>query len=201
MRRKTIIQGMLVLPAAWAVAVSSCAAEWQLVASEPGKRVEIERESIVTNANGEAMARGRIVLDKPIVDPRTSASYRTIEITNRFDCAERTHATLKRSYFKENGDLLRQEEARMPYDMPVRSGTPDDKLLREACRPKGAGAASNASASQTVEKANEAATELRQHNEAMIDQAVKKDAQRLAAKAGAMLGGKKVPGEAPVAKG
>ena len=89
----------------------------------------------------------------------------------------------------------------MPYDMPVRSGTPDDKLLREACRPKGAGAASNASASQTVEKANEAATELRQHNEAMIDQAVKKDAQRLAAKAGAMLGGKKVLGEATVAKG
>ena len=69
------------------------------VASEPGKRVEIDRDSIVAEANGETTARGRIVLDKPIVDPRTSSAYRVIEITSRFDCNERTHATLKRAYF------------------------------------------------------------------------------------------------------
>ncbi|MEI7614383.1 MAG: surface-adhesin E family protein, partial [Betaproteobacteria bacterium] len=111
-------------------------AAWQVVATEQGKRVEIDRDSIVINANAEAMAKGRIVLDKPIVDPRTSVAYRTIEVLNRFDCNERTHATLKRSYYKDDGELLRQEEVKSPFEMPVRSGTPDDKLLREVCRPK-----------------------------------------------------------------
>ena len=152
-------------------------AAWQTVASEAGKRVEIDRDSIVRNAKGEAMARGRIVLDKPIVDPRTSTSYRSIEISNRFDCDERTYATLKRSYFKENGDLLRQEEVTSPYDMPVRSGSPDDKLFREACRP-GERTGNGASAGSAIEKANEAAAGLRQLNEAMIAKEVKKEALR-----------------------
>lgn len=69
-----------------------------------------------------------MVLDKPIVDPKTSASYRIIEVVNRYDCVEHTLATLKRSYFKEEGELLRQEEVKLPFDMPVRSGSPDDKL-------------------------------------------------------------------------
>ena len=167
----------------------SAGASWTLVASEPGKRVEIDRDSIVTNANGESMARGRIVLDKPIVDLRTSASYRIIEITNRYDCSERTYATLKRSYFREDGDVLRQEEVKLAYDMPVRSGTPDDKLFREVCRPKGTTAANASSASQTIEKVNEAAAELRQHNEAMIEKEVRKDVLRLSAKASAALSG------------
>ena len=176
-------------------------AAWVAVASEPGKRVEIDRDSIVAEANGETTARGRIVLDKPIVDPRTSSAYRVIEITSRFDCNERTHATLKRAYFKENGDLLRQEGVRMPYDMPVRSGTPDDRLFREACRPGGAGdgsaagaAVKPASANQTIEKVNEAASELRQLNETLIDKEVKKDMQRLSAKASGVLSGKSVAG-------
>ena len=117
------------------VPVVACAA-WQIVASEQGKHVEIDRASIVIEPGGEAMAKGRIVLDKPIVDPKTSASYRIIEVVNRYDCTERTYATVKRSYFKEEGEMLRQEEVKNPFDMPVRSGTPDDKLLREVCRPK-----------------------------------------------------------------
>lgn len=194
MRRKTIVHGLGMLLAALPLYAG---AEWQVVASEPGKRVEIDRDSIVTNEHGEAMARGRIVLDKPIIDPRTSASYRIIEITNRFDCRERTHATLKRSYFKDDGELLRQEEAKAPYEMPVRSGTPDDRLFREACRPKGT--ANSTPASQTIEKVNAAAAGLRQTNEAMIEQAVQKDVRRIAAKASAALSEKK-PGK-PVGSG
>ena len=176
--------------------VSPCQASehWVAVSSEAGKRVEINRESIVTNASGEAMARGRIVLDKPIVDPRTSGSYRMIEITNRYDCNERTHATLKRSYLKENGEVLRQEEVRIPYDTPVRSGTPDDRLFREACRPKGVATANPSSASQTLEKVNEMAAQLRQHNEAMVEKEVRKDTKRLSVKAHATLAGKVGPG-------
>jgi carbonic anhydrase len=67
--------------------------------------------------------------------------------------------------------------------MPVRSGTPDDKLLREVCRPKIAGAAaanaSSTSASKTVEKVNEVAGELRKANEALVEKEVQKDLKKL----------------------
>ena len=85
-----------VLLAALPAAVS---AAWQAVATEQGKRVEIDRESIAPGPGAALTAKGRIVLDKPIVDPKTSASYRVIEIESRYDCAERTHATLRRIYW------------------------------------------------------------------------------------------------------
>jgi carbonic anhydrase len=172
-----------------AVVPVMASAAWQVVATEQGKRVEIDRSSIVLDAEGMTMARGRIVLDKPIVDPKTSSSYRIIEVVNRFDCAERTHATLKRIYYKEEDELLRQEEVRTPYDMPVRSGTPDDKLLREVCRPK-PGSEGATSASKTAEKVGEVAGDLRKLNEALVEKEVRKDLQRLSARAGAQLSGK-----------
>jgi len=172
------------LIAAFAAAVlpAVASAAWQVVATQQGKRVEIERASIVAEPGRPAVAVGRIVLDKPIVDPKTSASYRIIEVQSRYDCAERTYATLKRSYYKEEGELLREEEMKNPFDMPVRSGTPDDKLLREVCRPK-VGSASAASASQTVEKVNEVAGELRKANEALVEKEVQKDLKKLAQRA------------------
>ena len=154
-------------------------AAWQIVATEQGKHVEIDRESIVLTPGGESTAKGRIVLDKSIVDPRTSVSYRIIEVLSRFDCEERTHATLKRSYYKEDGELLRQEDVKSPFDMPVRSGTPDDKLLREVCRSKsGAAGAASMPATQVADKVSEAAAGLRRLNEALIEKEVKKDLQR-----------------------
>jgi carbonic anhydrase len=163
-------------------------AAWQVVTTEQGKRVEIDRASIAASRDGMTTVKGRIVLDKPIVDPKTSASYRIIEVENRYDCSERTHATLKRSYFKEEGELLRQEEVRSPFDMPVRTGTPEDRLLREACRPK-SGSAAAGSASKTVEKVNEAAAEVRKANEALIEKEVRKDLRRLASRSGTLLPG------------
>ena len=172
-----------------------CAA-WQVVATDQGKRVEIDRASIVSEPGKVATAVGRIVLDKPIVDPKTSASYRIIEVYNRYDCAERTYATLKRSYFKDEGDLLRQEEMRNPFDMPVRSGTPDDKLLREVCRPK-PGGVSSASASQTVEKVNEVAADLRKANEALVEKEVQKDLKKLMQSAAPAVAKERVASSAP----
>lgn len=148
-------------------------AAWQSISAEPGKRVEIDRATVKKDAGGRLTALGRIVLEKPINDPKTSASYRIIEALNRYDCAARTVSTLKRSYFKDEGDLLREEEVKAQLEMPVHSGTLDDKLLREVCRPK-SGAEATAAASKTAEKVNEAAGELRKANEAIIEKAVKR---------------------------
>jgi carbonic anhydrase len=156
-------------------------ASWQLVASEQGKRIEIDRDSIVNKPGGESTATWRIVLDRPIVDPKTSSAYRLIEVMNRYDCNERTHSTLKRSYFKEEGELVRQEEIRQPFAMPVRSGTPDDRLLREVCRPKSASPAV-ALAGKTAEKVNVAAGALRKENEALVEKEVQKELRKLTAR-------------------
>lgn len=157
-------------------------AAWQLVTTEQGKRVEIDRASIVVDPSGETMTRARIVLDKPIVDPKTSDSYRIIEVVNRYDCKQRTHATLRRTYFKEESELLRAEEVKTPFAMPVRSGTADEKLLREVCRPKTGGA--SGSVDSTLEKVNEAAGELRKLNDELIEKAVQKELKALSSDAG-----------------
>ena len=184
----TVRCATLILAMIAAALPTQAGADWQLVASEQGKRVEIDRSSITNNGGGEAgketTATGRIVLDKSIVDPKTSSAYRVIEVVNRYDCAERTYSTLKRSYFKEDGGLVRQEEVRVPLDMPVRSGTPDDKLLREVCRPKH-GAPSLALASKTAEKVNAAAGALRKENNALVEKQVQKELRTMAAHAAA----------------
>lgn len=155
-----------------AAAPALAAGAWQTISTEPGKRVEIDRASIKKGEGGKSLALGRIVLDKPINDPKTSAAYRIIEAQNRYDCSTRAYSTLKRSYYKEEGDLLREEEVRSPAEMPVRSGTLDDKLLREVCRPK-SGAEAQLAATKTAEKVNEAAGELRKANETLLHKEVK----------------------------
>ena len=170
---------------------------WQVVAVEQGKRVEIDRGSISTKPNGDALANGRLVLDRPIPDPRTGVSYRTIEFQSRYDCIDRTHATLKRSYFKEDGELLRREEIRSPFDMPVRTGSPDDKLLREVCKPLSAEQAALL-ANRTVDKVNEVAGDLRKANQALVD-AAKKEAGPGGTTAGRKRAGRRArPAEEPV---
>lgn len=177
-----------------AVLPAAALSAWQSVAVEQGKRVDIDRESIIPGPGATMIAKGRIVLDKPIMDPKTSAAYRIIEIEGRYDCAERTHATLKRTYYKDEGALLRQEEVRNPFEMPVRSGTPDDRLLREACRPKGS-ARSAQSVNQTLDKVNELSGDLRKANEALVAQAVNQDLQRLTRQSSSTP-----PGKAPAPK-
>ena len=164
------------LAAICAVAMPAmAAAAWQSISAEQGKRVEIDRASIKKDESGKSTALGRIVLDKPINDPKTSSSYRIIEALNRYDCTTRTVATVKRSYFKDEGDLLREEEVKTLLEMPVHSGTLDDKLLREVCRPK-SGAEATVAASKMAEKVNEAAGDLRKANDELIAKELKKSA-------------------------
>jgi carbonic anhydrase len=165
----------LVLLTGWLVAVSPtlAAGAWQAISSEPGKRVEIDRSSITRDDKGKTVALGRIILEKPIIDAKTASSYRIVQSLSRYDCTSRSYSTLKRSYFKEEGELLREEEVKAPIDMPVRSGMLDDKLLREVCRPQGGSEAAMA-ARRTADKVNQASSELRRVNEALIQKEVKR---------------------------
>ncbi|WP_211364189.1 carbonic anhydrase [Propionivibrio limicola] len=159
--------------------VTATAASWSMLVAEPGKRLELDRDSIVADPAGKrTLASARIVLDKPIVDPRTSDSYRIIQAQNRFDCNARTYATVGRIYFKSETEILREDDIINPNEMPVRSGTPVDRLMREVCRPK-PGTPALADATRTADKVSEAAAELRKANERLVADAVKKDLQRI----------------------
>ena len=167
MSRKSSLIPVRILAAVFLVVPpAAIPAAWQTIAVEQGRHIEIDRESIVPAANDTLDAKGRIVLDRPIVDPKTSVPYNVIELESRYDCAKRARATLKRSYYREDGSMLREDDVTGAFDLPIRSGTPDDLLLREVCRPKSEG---------TLGRINGLATGLRKANEALVREAVKRD--------------------------
>ena len=165
-----------------AIVPITVSAAWQVLISEQGRRVEINQDSIVSHPDAMVTVSGRIVLDKPIVDPKTSSSYRIIEIDSRFDCAGRVYATLKRTYFREEGEPLRQEEVRNPLDIPVRSGTNEERIMREVCRQPATTEDQpirpTTDINETLDRVNKIAEDIRKANEALIEQAVKRDWRR-----------------------
>lgn len=142
---------------------------WQVISSEPGKRIELDRTAIKRDEAGKVTAMGRVVLEKEIPDARSGGTYRVIEALTRYDCAARNAATLKRVYKKNETEVLREEELN-GGDMPVRAGTLDDKVLREVCRPGGP----KGDVQEVAQKANDAAAKLRAANEAMVQQELAK---------------------------
>lgn len=162
-----------VLP--WTAA--QAAPTWQVISTEPGKRIEIDRTSLKREEGGKVTAVGRVILDKELTDVRTGGAYRVIEALTRYDCAGRNATTLKRSYKKNESELLREEEI-AGGDLPVRSGTLDDKVLREVCRPSEAKVA----AAEVVQKANEAAGKLKAANDALLQKEVAKSGSASAVK-------------------
>ncbi len=133
---------------------------WQTVSSEPGKRIELDRTSIKREGNS-VQAQGRVLLEKELIDAKTGAGYRVIEAITRYDCGTRSANTIKRVYKKNETDIIREEEPK-GIDLPVRSGTLDDKVLREVCRPP------KENQAEIAQKANEAAGQLKEANDALL---------------------------------
>jgi carbonic anhydrase len=156
MRLLTIAALLIGLP--WAAAA---APTWQTISSEPGKKIELDRTSIKREDGSKVQAQARVILEKELIDGKTGAGYRFIEAITRYDCESRNASTLKRIFKKNDTEVVREEELKGP-ELPVRSGTLDDKVLREVCRPP------KESAVEVAHKANEAADQLKQANEAML---------------------------------
>ncbi|MFN4341350.1 MAG: carbonic anhydrase [Azonexus sp.] len=154
--RHLIIAGLLAtLP--WSL---SAAPTWQVISSEPGKRIEIDRTSLKREGS-TVQAQGRVVLEKELIDGRSGAGYRVIEAITRYDCTTRNANTIKRIFKKNETEIVREEEIK-GVELPVRSGTLDDKVLREVCRPP------KESPAELAKKANEAGSELKAANDAML---------------------------------
>jgi carbonic anhydrase len=137
---------------------------WRVIASDKGRSIEVDTASIQRAADGNVRATSRLRLDKEIVDARTGGSYKYVQTLMLHDCDRRSAATLKRSFLTASEEVLRGDEMKQAVFMPVRSGTLEEKVLRELCRPPGG----HGQAQKLSERAEVAAAALRQSNEAMI---------------------------------
>ena len=128
-------------------------ASWQSLLVENGRRVELDSSSINKQGDGKVQAYGRIIFDKPLPDAVSGGTYQILEALNTYDCEKRTFTTNRRIYRKDEKTLLRDETSKSKAELPVRTGTLDEKMLRAACRPGAPDAKANFAATVTKAKA------------------------------------------------
>lgn len=173
---------MISTAATAAPAAAASASNWQAISSEQGKKIEIDRSSIKKDSSGKTTAWGRVVLDRELHDAKSGGAYKIIEAMNRYDCDARAYATVKRVYLKGEGDILREEDTGAQSEQPVRTGSLDEKLLREVCRPQSPADLAKA-AQKTTDKITAATYDLKQANDERLKKEAEKDKRKVASKA------------------
>lgn len=108
------------------------AADWQLVLSDRSRRVEIDRASIFSSDRGTKVSWGRVVLGRA---EAVSSGYATIKALNRYDCQNRTFATVKRVYLDVDDNIVREEPVADAKPLQVTPGSVDERMWREVCGP------------------------------------------------------------------
>lgn len=164
-----------------AFSAAAGAADWVAISLDANRRVEIDPASVKSEGSYRHVALGRLLFEKELTDTRSAQNYKSIEALTRFDCSTRTFTTLKRAWRRADGELLREEDVRVPAELPVRTGSLEDKLLREVCRPRSmaagqqglraapqSDAARQGAAARLAEQVDTAAAGLRRANEAML---------------------------------
>ena len=111
------------------------AADWQLVLSDRSRRVEIDRASIFSSDRGTKISWGRVVLGKA---EAASSGYATIKALNRYDCQNRTFATVKRVYLDIDDNIVREEPVVDAKPLQVTPSSVDERMWREVCGPPSA---------------------------------------------------------------
>ncbi|HMV18853.1 MAG TPA: carbonic anhydrase family protein [Zoogloea sp.] len=124
----------LVVLLALAGASQALAADWQTVAADKKRKIELDRASILQSDPGTKVAWGRIVLAEAEAE---AAGYATVKALNRYDCRNQTFATIKRVYLDGDAAVLKDEKVKVEKDMPITAGSVDEKLWKEVCQPGG----------------------------------------------------------------
>lgn len=127
---------LLALLAAFGAATA--AAKWEVLPvkgnSDP---IEIDKARISRLPDGRAIVWSRLAFERDIVD-EYGMRYTAIEALGRYDCENRSFATLKRVYRRDH-QKVREELVERPQELPVAAGSVDDRLLTEACKPRTVG--------------------------------------------------------------
>ena len=102
---------------------------WQPIGNG-GEKIEIDRSRINHEADGRITVWSRVALPQAALDGE--GRYNSIEALNRYDCAGRQFATLKRLYLLDK-TLVRAEPVLLPREVGVTRGGADAALVSELC--------------------------------------------------------------------
>lgn len=133
---------------------SVLAADWQMIASDKKRTIELDRASILQSDPGTKVAWGRIVLAESEAE---TAGYTTVKALNRYDCRNQTFATIKRVYLDADSTVVKDEKVKVEKDMPVAAGSVDEKLWRDVCKPAGGAPKDISQLAMSASKAAQAA--------------------------------------------
>ncbi|QID19717.1 carbonic anhydrase family protein [Nitrogeniibacter mangrovi] len=103
-----------------------------MIVKDRTRRIEIDRDSILQSDPGTKVAWGRIVLSKADAD---EAGYATVKALNRYDCRQRSFATVKRVYLDAESRVIREERVIEQRPIEVNPRSVDERLWREVCKP------------------------------------------------------------------
>ncbi len=117
------------------VAGAVCAADWQLVLSDRDRRIEIDRASVLRSDSGTKISWGRVVLTS---EEARRSGYAMIKALNRYDCRNRSFATVKRVYVDADDNIVREEPVAAEAPIAVARNTVDERMWREVCDPPSA---------------------------------------------------------------
>ncbi|HMV94440.1 MAG TPA: carbonic anhydrase, partial [Thauera aminoaromatica] len=117
------------------VAGAVCAADWQLVLSDRDRRIEIDRASVLRSDAGTKISWGRVVLTS---EEARRSGYAMIKALNRYDCRNRSFATVKRVYVDADDNIVREEPVAAEAPIAVARNTVDERMWREVCDPPSA---------------------------------------------------------------
>ncbi|WP_235943637.1 carbonic anhydrase [Zoogloea dura] len=126
------------------------AADWQTVASDKKRTIELDRASVLQSDPGTKVAWGRIVLSESEAE---TAGYTTVKALNRYDCRNQTFATIKRVYLDADSAVLKDEKVKVEKDVAVAPGSVDEKLWRDVCKPAGGAPADISQLARNASKA------------------------------------------------
>ena len=126
------------LLAALAVSATASAANWQLVASYRGERVEIDKARVARVGKGQTIAWNRLLLGRELTMPGSRESYSAVQALNRYDCDKGSFVTIKRVFLRQD-KVVREEVVASPKEMAAAPGSIDEKLLVEACKKRTVG--------------------------------------------------------------
>ncbi len=114
---------------------TSAVSEWQLILSDQGRRVELDRATITPSDRDTKVAWGRVVLSP---EQARQSGYTIVKALNRYDCMNRGFSTIKRVYLDETDRVQREEAPAEPEPVMVTRNSVDERMWREVCRPPSA---------------------------------------------------------------
>ena len=120
----------------WSLAAHAASppAQWQLVASQTGSSVELDKNRIARLKGGQTSAWTRLSLDTPLLDFENKFRYSAVEALNHYDCAKGSFATQQRIYLLD-GREMRSEKVKGP-PLPAQPDSLDARVLDEVCKPR-----------------------------------------------------------------